>query len=100
MKNLPIRCPSCEQRLEVRRLSCGQCGTEVEGSYPLPQLAALSAEDQAFICDFVKTSGSLKEMAVLLKVSYPTVRNRLDDVIAKLVLQQQLAQTQATSASA
>ncbi|MBE2281852.1 MAG: DUF2089 family protein, partial [Prosthecobacter sp.] len=29
-------------------------------------------------------SGSLKEMAALLKVSYPTVRNRLDEVIAKL----------------
>jgi hypothetical protein len=32
----------------------------------------------------VKASGSLKEMAGILKVSYPTVRNRLDDVISKL----------------
>lgn len=56
----------------------------MEGLYPLPGLAALSAEDQAFICDFVKASGSLKDMAALMKVSYPTVRNRLDDVIAKL----------------
>ena len=84
MKQLPIRCPSCEQRMEVKRLSCAHCGTEVEGAYPLPQLAALSAEDQGFVCDFVKASGSLKEMAVLMQVSYPTVRNRLDDVIAKL----------------
>jgi len=84
MKHLPTRCPSCEHRLEVKRLCCAQCGTEVEGTYPLPQLASLTSDDQAFICDFVKTSGSLKEMAVLMKVSYPTVRNRLDDVIAKL----------------
>ena len=56
----------------------------MEGLYPLPVLAALSAEDQTFICDFVKASGSLKDMAALMKVSYPTVRNRLDDVIAKL----------------
>ena len=56
----------------------------MEGLYPLPVLAALSAEDQAFICDFVKASGSLKDMAALMKVSYPTVRSRLDDVIAKL----------------
>lgn len=84
MKRFPVHCPSCEHRLEVKRLNCAHCGTEVEGAYPLPELAALSAEDQAFICDFVKASGSLKEMAALMKISYPTVRNRLDDVIAKL----------------
>ncbi len=84
MKRFPITCPSCEHRLQVRRLHCDHCGTEVEGTYPLPALAALPVEDQAFIADFVKASGSLKEMAALLKVSYPTVRNRLDDVIAKL----------------
>ena len=33
---------------------------------------------------FVKASGSLKEMATLLGVSYPTVRNRLDDIIETL----------------
>ncbi len=81
---LPTVCPSCDQPLQVRRLGCASCGTEVEGAYPLPSLAALSAEDQAFICDFVRASGSLKEMAALLKVSYPTVRNRLDEVIARL----------------
>jgi hypothetical protein len=68
----------------VKRLACPHCGTEVEGVYPLPVLLALSAEDQDFVCEFVKASGSLKEMAALLKVSYPTVRNRLDALIAKL----------------
>lgn len=61
--------------------------------YPLPPLASLSAEDQAFILDFVKASGSLKDMAALMKVSYPTVRNRLDEVIGRL-------QAAASSASA
>jgi hypothetical protein len=84
MKRFPVNCPSCEQRLQVKRLVCEGCGTEVEGVYPLPPLAALSVEDQGFVCDFVKASGSLKEMAALLKVSYPTVRNRLDEVIDRL----------------
>ena len=44
----------------------------------------LSADDQRFVIDFVKCSGSLKEMAQRLGLSYPTVRNRLDDVIAQL----------------
>ena len=54
------------------------------GEYGLPALARLSAVDQDFVRQFVKASGSLKEMARLMQVSYPTVRNRLDAVIAKL----------------
>ena len=68
----------------MRRLRCERCETEVEGSYNLPALASLAQEDQEFIVDFVKASGSLKEMAGLLKVSYPTVRNRLDEIIENL----------------
>jgi hypothetical protein len=44
----------------------------------------LPDDDIAFICDFVKCSGSLKEMAHKLGLSYPTVRNRLDDIITTL----------------
>jgi hypothetical protein len=68
----------------VKRLHCVKCETEVEGLYPLPVLASLSLEDQDFVLEFIKTSGSLKEMARFLNVSYPTVRNRLDEVIGKL----------------
>ena len=84
MKKLPINCPSCEERLAVKRLRCEACGTDVEGLYTLPALACLSAEDQEFVLAFIKASGSLKEMAKLLGVSYPTVRNRLDEVIDRL----------------
>jgi hypothetical protein len=84
MKRLPISCPSCQGRLSVKRLRCDHCETEVEGQYALPALASLTQEDQAFIVAFIKTSGSLKEMADLLKVSYPTVRNRLDEIIGKV----------------
>ncbi len=68
----------------MKRLRCERCETEVEGSYNLPALASLSPEDQEFVVQFVRVSGSLKEMAGLLQVSYPTVRNRLDEVIDKL----------------
>jgi hypothetical protein len=52
--------------------------------FDLPRLAKLSTEDQDFILQFIKASGSLKEMAKLLKLSYPTVRNRLDEVIERI----------------
>ena len=56
----------------------------LEGRFEIPPLLRLSAEDIAFVTDFVKESGSLKAMAKITGASYPTVRNRLDEVIAKL----------------
>ena len=84
MKKLPTICPACEGRLEVKELLCRRCDTEIEGSFKLPLLSQLSVDDQRFIIQFVKASGSLKEMAKLLKLSYPTVRNRLDEVIQRI----------------
>jgi len=65
-------------------LKCESCQTEVSGLYDLPTLALLSAEDQQFILRFVINSGSLKEMASELKLSYPTVRNMLNEIINKI----------------
>jgi len=50
----------------------------------MPVLASLTGQEQDFIIEFVKSSGSLKIMAQKLGLSYPTVRNLLDDVIQKL----------------
>lgn len=49
-------------------------------------VAALDQEDLGFICKFVLSSGSLKEMARLYGVTYPTVRLRLDRLIQKIKL--------------
>ena len=63
---------------------CPECRTAVQGNYLLPALSRLGSDDQQFALAFILRSGSLKEMARLYGVSYPTVRNRLDDVIARL----------------
>ena len=44
----------------------------------------LSAEELAFVKRLVSASGSLKEMARIYGVSYPTVRLRLDRLIEKI----------------
>src|SRR4051812_43270399 len=44
----------------------------------------LEDEDIAFLKRFVLASGSLKEMAQAYGISYPTVRLRLDRLIAKI----------------
>ena len=81
-KRLPLRCPACEAPLKVAKMVCDQCGTEVSGVFDLP--VRLTEEEQRFMLEFVKASGSLKDMAKQMGVSYPTVRNYLDDLIEKL----------------
>jgi len=83
-KAMPSTCPSCRQDLTVVRLRCGGCGTSVEGEFALPILARLEGEEQLLAVNFLKASGSLKELARQYGVSYPTVRNRLDALIDRL----------------
>ena len=47
-------------------------------------LAALSSEDLQFLKRFLIASGSLKDLAQEYQVSYPTIRGRLDRLIAKV----------------
>ncbi len=84
-KKLPVICPSCNAELKVHSLSCDSCQTTINGSFELPLLIKLEQKEQDFIIAFVKSSGSLKIMAQELKLSYPTVRNMLDDLINKIV---------------
>lgn len=52
----------------------------------IPQwITELSEEDLNFIKRFVLSSGSLKEMAKIYGVTYPTVRSRLDRVIEQIL---------------
>ena len=83
-KTMPTNCPGCGRILKVVKLACGDCGTAVEGDFDLSLLGRLDAEDQEFILSLLKSSGSLKDMARLYGISYPTVRNRLDVLIEKV----------------
>ena len=78
------RCPYCYRIMEVQRLNCKECNIVVEGAFPVPALLQLRAEQLEFVERFVIASGSLKEMAKEIGVSYPTVRNRLDRIIETL----------------
>lgn len=84
MARFVVRCPSCDGELRATRLGCQTCGTNLDGQFEIPALLQLSPDDLAFVTAFVRSSGSLKAMAQLLQVSYPTVRNRLDEVIGRL----------------
>src|SRR5262245_8643954 len=84
MARLPVRCPSCDGELLATRLACSSCSTALEGQFEIPLLLQLPPDDLAFVTAFVRSSGSLKAMAAVYGASYPTVRGRLDDILAKL----------------
>jgi len=78
------KCPICGGKLKVEKLKCKSCGISLEGSFISSPILNLPSSYQEFIEMFVLSSGSLKEMAKLLGVSYPTVRARLDEIISAL----------------
>jgi hypothetical protein len=84
MPQIVTQCPACRDRLIVTRLTCPSCDLHLDGRFELPPLLGLGAEDLAFIVEFVRTSGSLKEMAKREGSSYPTIRAKLNDLIARL----------------
>ncbi|MFO7637368.1 MAG: DUF2089 domain-containing protein [Clostridia bacterium] len=80
----PGKCPVCSNDFAITKLTCTKCGSELTGFFEGSKFCALSETDQYFIEIFVKCRGSIKDVEKELKVSYPTVRSKLDDVIAKL----------------
>ncbi len=84
LSKLPVKCPSCQSGLSVQSLACRACDTVVNGRYDLPVLLMLEKEELEFVLRFVLNSGSLKNMSAEMGLSYPTIRNYLDDIITKL----------------
>ncbi|MGX9754682.1 DUF2089 family protein [Clostridioides difficile] len=78
------RCPVCGRKLKVVKLQCENCDTVIENDFCLSAFDYLSVDDLFFAETFLKCRGNIKEVEKELKISYPTVRSRLDDIIQKL----------------
>jgi hypothetical protein len=68
----------------VERVRLVDSDVAIEGSFSLPPLANLSAEDQVFIIAFIRSDGSIKEMEKMFGISYPTVKNRIKNIARQL----------------
>jgi hypothetical protein len=64
----------------IERVRMLDSGIAIEGSFSLPPLASLPAEDQVFVMAFIRCHGSIKEMEEMFGISYPTVKNRLNRI--------------------
>lgn len=86
MNKVPSSCSVCGGELEAVRLQCRSCGTALEGHFDVSPFARLTPEQHQFLVLFLKSRGIVKEVERALGLSYPTVRSRLDALLAALGL--------------
>jgi hypothetical protein len=98
MAKLPRKCPSCSTTLEITRLTCPECKTEVCGHYQPDLFASLDANDFDFLVLFIKSKGNVKEMERELGISYWAIRSRLNEVVEQLGLEWEPAEAADTAA--
>lgn len=77
-------CPVCSHTLKITKLHCSHCRTTIENEFELSKLASLSKEQLHFVEVFLGCRGNIKEVEKELGISYPTVRGKLNDLIAFL----------------
>jgi hypothetical protein len=86
MNKILSKCPVCGGDLAVTKLFCIHCNTSIEGHF-VPEINPfrnLSADQMQFLLTFVKCEGRLNRMEEEMKLSYPTLRNRLTDIVRAL----------------
>ena len=84
MNVIPTRCPLCNGEVTVTRIYCQDCDTTIEGRFGGGAFSRLSPEQLAFVELFVRCEGKITRMEIELGLSYPTIRNRLQEVIRAL----------------
>ena len=78
------RCPICGEVMHITRLECDSCNTVIESKFDICRFCQLPKEQKAFLEVFIKNRGSIKDVERELGISYPTVRAKLDAVIASM----------------
>ncbi len=77
-------CPVCGGPLKIVKYRCPSCGTEISGSFEICELCRLNDEQIEFLRLFLQTWGNLSEVARMLGISYPTVRQRYKEILQAL----------------
>lgn len=81
MQTLPTQCPLCNGEITVTKVSCRDCDTTFEGRFTVGAFAQLNPKQLEFVETFIRCEGKITRMEDELKLSYPTIRNRLRAII-------------------
>lgn len=77
-------CPVCKGEMIVTTMQCRECDSSIKGRFIAGPFARLSFEQLEFVELFVRNEGKINRMEAELGLSYPTIRNRLHEVIKAL----------------
>ncbi len=82
MYPLPTKCPITGGPIVVTRFVSPESGIVIEGEFVVnTPFAGLTPEQLQFVEAFVRNEGKLNRLEEELKLSYPTLRTRLHEVI-------------------
>ncbi len=70
--------------MDVTALKCPVCGTGITGQFVLDEFFNLSEDQMTFVRIFLKHKGNLSEVQKEFDISYPTARNRLNEIVSTL----------------
>ena len=81
MKASLNKCPVCGENLIVARYHCESCDITIEGRFENNAFPGLTGQQIEFVKTFVRCEGKINRMEDELDLSYPSIRNLLQDVI-------------------
>lgn len=84
VKEVLGKCPVCGEDTKVTKIHCDNCNTSIDGSFSLCRFCKLTPEQKLFAEVFIKCRGNIKEVEKELGISYPTVKNKLEDTATAL----------------
>jgi hypothetical protein len=78
-------CPGCGRPLQVTELTCPECDLRLHGHFQQGcAFCALDPEQRHLLGVFLSCRGVVRDMEKALGLSYPTVRARVDGLLAAL----------------
>ena len=80
MQKMFSQCPACGGQLVITECKCSACQMQMRGEFQSGQLSNLSDDEITFIKVFLTARGNLTEVERVLGISYPTIRNKLDEI--------------------
>lgn len=80
----PSACPVCSHELITLRIGCPSCATELSGHFSPCRFCHLDGSELALLEVFLRSRGNVKDVQAALGVSYPTARQRVAELLARL----------------
>lgn len=81
---VPGKCCICGGEITITHFTCKQCGTKTEGEFTPCKFCKLDKDQLELVEAFLRCRGNIRDVEKELGLSYPTIRNRLDEVLLAL----------------